>query len=75
MRFQLAYMEDFEAFSQALELTRRAGTWREIFVIADPSDTQFGPVRNFMARLRQLSPLEQVAFQLNSMSFEVKELR
>lgn len=75
MRFQLSHMEDFEAFSQGLELTRRAGTWREVFVIADPTDSQFGPVRNFMGRLRQLSPLEQAAFQLNSMSFEIKELR
>lgn len=74
-RFQLAFMDDTTGFSQALELTRRAGVWREVFVVADPSDTVFGPQRNFMGRLRVLSPLEQAMFQLNSMSFEIKELR
>jgi hypothetical protein len=75
MRFQLANMTDAEGFTQALELTRRAGIWREVFVVADPSDLTFGAVRNFMGRLRTLSALEQAAFQLNTMSFEIKELR
>jgi len=75
MRFQLAYMDDTEAFSQALELTRRAGIHREVFVVGDPADATFGPQRNFLGRLRQLNPLEQAMFQLNSMAFEIKELR
>lgn len=75
MRFQLAYMDADEGFAQALELTRRAGTWKEVLVIADPTDSIYASQRNFVGRLRQLGPLEQAAFRLNSMSFEIKELR
>lgn len=75
MRFDLPLMSDEEGFSQALELTRRAGIHKEIFVVADPDDNAFGPQRNFLGRLRQLNPLEQAMYQLNSMSFEIKELR
>lgn len=74
-RFQLAHLDQFEAFTQALELTRRAGTWREVLIILDPTDTEYGAVTCFIGRLRQLNPLEQVAWQTNSMAFEVKELR
>lgn len=75
MRFDLPLMSDEEGFSQALELTRRAGIHKEIFVVADPDDLVYGPQRNFLGRLRQLNPLEQAMYQLNSMSFEIKELR
>lgn len=75
MRFQLSYMDHSEGFSQALELTRRAGTWKEVLVIPDPTDENFMAQRAFVGRLRQLNPLEQVQFQLTSMSFEIKELR
>ena len=75
MRFSLPFMSEEEGFGRALELTRRAGIHREVFVVADPTDEIFGPQRNFLGRLRQLSPLEQAMFQLTSMSFEIKELR
>lgn len=75
MRFQLAFMSEEEGFSKALELTRRAGIHREVFVIADPGDKLYGAQRNFLGRLRTLNPLEQAMFGLTSMSFEIKELR
>jgi hypothetical protein len=74
-RFQLAHLDQYEAFTQALELTRRAGVWREVLLILDPTDALFGAVTCFIGRLRQLNPLEQAAWQTNSMAFEVKELR
>lgn len=74
-RFQLAHLSHYEAFTQALELTRRAGTWREVLLILDPTDAAFGAVTCFIGRLRQLNPLEQAAWQTNSMAFEIKELR
>lgn len=75
MRIQLSRLSHDEGFAKALELTRRAGVHREIFVVADPDDGQFGAQRNFMGRLRQLSPLEQAVYAHTSMSFEIKELR
>lgn len=75
MRFDLQFLGDQEGFARALELTRRAGIHKEVFVVADPDDDEYGPQRNFLGRLRQLNPLEQAMFQLNSMAFEIKELR
>lgn len=75
MRIQLTYMTDAEGFDQALELTRRAGVWREVFIVADPDDVLRATQRNFMARPRQLNPLEQMMLGYNSMSFEFKEIR
>lgn len=79
MRFQLQYLDDVEGYSRALELTRRAGIWKEVFVIADPDDAVYAMQRNFPARLRQLNPLETVMYgydnNYHSMAMELKEIR
>lgn len=75
IRFDLGLLSDDEGFGQALELMRRAGIDGEVFVIPDPTDTVYGPQRSFLGRFRQLNLLEQAMYQLNSMSFEIKELR
>ena len=79
MRFQLQYLDDTEGYTRALELTRRAGVWKEIFVIADPDDAVYAMQRNFPARLRQLNPLETVMYgydtNYHSMAMELKEIR
>lgn len=80
MRFTLGYLSADEGFGAALELTRRAGVSGEVFVIPNPDDKIYGATRSFLGRLRQLSPLEQLAMMsvgglLNSMAFEIKELR
>lgn len=75
MRFSLGFLSDAEGFGKALELTRRAGVHKEVFVVANALDATYGPQRNFLGRLRQLSALEQVMHNYNSMSFEIKELR
>lgn len=73
-RVQFGYLGEEEA-SRALQLVRRAGIHREIVFVPDPSDKRYGAERIIYCRLRQLNPLEQAAFQLNSMAFELKELR
>jgi hypothetical protein len=76
MRFTLGFLDEkTEGFAKALDIVRRAGISGEILVIPDPDDKDNGQRRNFMGRLRQLSPLEQAMFQLNSMAFEIKELK
>lgn len=78
-RFTLEYMRDEEAYGRALELVRRAGIHGEVFIVPSPTDTFQGLRRNFMGRIRQPSPLEQVTWanggSAHSMSFEIKELR
>lgn len=75
IRFDLGLLSHEEGYGKALEFMRRAGIDGEVFVIPDPLDTVYGPQRSFLGRNRQLNLLEAVAFQLNSMSFEIKELR
>lgn len=80
MKFTLGYLSDEEGYGRALELTRRAGISREIFLIADPDDVTYSATRNFLGRLRQLSPLESLAMWASSglqhsMAFELKEIR
>ncbi|WP_152045509.1 hypothetical protein [Aureimonas psammosilenae] len=79
VRFTLNYLDASEGYGRALELTRRAGISKEVFVVSDPADEGNGLRRNFMGRLNQLSPLE-AAMWMNggpnhSMAFEIKELR
>ncbi|WP_185982817.1 hypothetical protein [Aureimonas mangrovi] len=78
-RFTLEHMADEEAFGTFQEIVRRAGIHGELMVIPDPTDLYQGLRRNFMGRLRQLSPLEQVTWMnggsAHSMAFEIKELR
>jgi len=73
-RFTLGHMKQDEAFSQAFELQRRAGISGEILWIHDPTDTVHALRRRFLARLRQLSPIEYPYPLTNSTAFELKEL-
>lgn len=76
MRFTLGFLDEkTEGFAKALDIVRRAGISGEILVIPDSDDKDNGQRRNFMGRMRQLSPLEQAIYQLNSMAFEIKELK
>lgn len=74
MRLSLGSLSEEEGY-QALELTRRAGVSGEVFVVADADDATYGTIRNFLGRLRTLSPLEAAAVGFNSMALELKERR
>lgn len=74
VRFRLDSLTENEAFGRALELSRRAGLDKEILYIHNPSDTVQVLRRQFLARLRQLSPIEFPTVGLNQTAFEVKEL-
>lgn len=76
MRFTLPLLEPVdEGFAKALEITRRAGISGEVLVIPDQNDAANGQRRNFMGRLRQLNPLEQIRYDMSAMSFEIKEIK
>jgi hypothetical protein len=76
MRFSLELLKTGdEGFAKVLEITRRAGTSGEVLVIPDADDLENAQRRNFLGRLRQLSPLEQNMQEYGSMTFEIKELK
>ncbi len=72
--FDLRAMTDDEAFGRALDLQRRMDVHGEVLVIPDPNDQLHALRRVFLGRLKALNPLEQVAHNLHSTSFSVKEL-
>lgn len=72
--FTLSHMSQDEAFSQAFELQRRAGIDMEVVWIHDPDDTVHAIRRQYLGRLRELSPIEYPEFNLNSAAFVHKEI-
>jgi hypothetical protein len=74
MRFSLPPLPTSEAFGEAFEVNRRSGTDKEVFIIADQDDSSNRARRDFMGRLRALSPLEQPFGTYGSVAFEVAEL-
>lgn len=73
-RFTLNFMQEDEAFGRAFELQRQAGIHSEILFIHDPDDTVHALRRQFLSRLRELSPIDFPSFNLNGTAFELKEL-
>jgi hypothetical protein len=73
-RFTLDFMQEDEAFGRAFELQRQAGVHSEILFIHDPDDTVHALRRQFLSRLRALSPIDFPSFNLNGTAFELKEL-
>jgi hypothetical protein len=74
MRFGLPALPNAEAFGTGLEVIRRSGTHGEVLLIPDSADTANLARRNFMGRLRQLSPVEQPFGTSGTLGFEVSEL-
>lgn len=73
-RFELKWMPQAEAFARAFDLTRQAGIHNELLYIADPDDTVHALRRQFLGRLRKLTPLEHPMFDEYEMAYEIKEL-
>lgn len=72
-RFTLSWLSPTEGMA-ALDLSGAVGVSGEVLLVLDPA-TALDLLRTaFPARLRQLSPLEWVSFNLNSMAFEVAEV-
>ncbi|KHK02790.1 hypothetical protein [Desulfovibrio sp. TomC] len=72
--FRLDYMDRIEATNQALAMTRALDISGEVFFVFDPANPLLMQQRSFLGRLRQLSPLEHVACNINGMAFEIKEV-
>lgn len=72
--FGTDWMLDDEAFGQAFDIQRRVGIDQEVFYIYDPADTVHALRRQFLGRLRKLSPIEITNFLLRKTQWEVKEL-
>lgn len=73
-RFTLEHMSENEALANALEIQRRAGIDAEVLYIYDPADTVHAIRRQFLARLRELSPIENPYCNGHQTAFNLEEL-
>ncbi len=73
VRFTFDYQEEEFAVANWLDLQRRNGISGDVFFAWNPADTTLRHRRSFAGRLRQLSPLEAVAFGQTRATFELIE--
>lgn len=74
-RATFSWLDEREALEQVFEMQRSQGIDQEVVLIADPDDQRQGIRRNFLGRLRQLSPIEHPYFGYRQTSFEIQEIR
>lgn len=73
-RFDLPAMSESEAMSNAFDIQRAMGTAGEMFFIWDPDDTTHALRRQFLCRLRGVSPITNPGPDRWSAPWEAKEL-
>jgi hypothetical protein len=73
-RFNTDWMSIDEGYGNAFDLQRRVGIDKEVLFLYDPQDTIHALRRQFLGRLRQLSPIEQPLHDVTKTAWEIKEL-
>ena len=73
-RFDLAAMSESDAMATAFDIQRAMGAAGEMFFIWDPDDTAHALRRQFLCRLRGVSPITNPGPDRWSAPWEVKEL-
>lgn len=73
-RCQLSWLSEQEAYERAWEIQRQLGHDGEVFVMADPDNNLYENRLAFLARLRQLTPIENPYYAYHKQSFEIAEL-
>lgn len=71
---QWSWLSDPEAYSFLIAIQRSHDVSREIYLIADDTDLNYRGTRNFLARFRQLSPIEWPYLNAHSCGIELGEL-
>jgi hypothetical protein len=74
VRFSLNYLPKAEAETWAADMQRQLGINDYLFFVRDPDDVVSRHRNCFLGRMRQLSPLEQVAAGYNSIGYEISEV-
>ena len=74
VRFVIRAIDFDEAMVWPFEMMREQGTDRQVMFVFNPDDTEHMLRRSFLARMRQLSPLEFIAFDNAQVAFELEEV-
>lgn len=70
----LPALSDVEGLGTMLEMIRRLGNTGEVLWQWDPDDTRYLPMRTFLARIRNASPLSNVFIERNQEALELREI-
>lgn len=73
-KFTTAGMSVAEGVTRASEIQRRVGITGEVILLFDSADTLYALQRNYLGRLRQLSPIEYPYPDNTRTAWEIKEL-
>jgi len=73
-KFELQYLTESEGYSRVIDMYKLAGVSGEILMIQDSSDVVNGFRRNFLCRLKSISPLTDSNVNVKSVQMEVKEI-
>ena len=73
-RIRLEFVSEADAYAEAFELQRIVGVSGEVLIVPDSADTTNGVMRNFVGRLRSLSPITISPNNLFALDLDVKEL-
>lgn len=72
-RIAFPHMTESEGWQVAFDMQRTLGTTEDLFFCWDQDDTVNKLRRSFLARMRQLSPIEAASYPRTSTVFELKE--
>jgi hypothetical protein len=73
-RFSLDNLTEAEAHAKVLDLQRLEGTTGQVLCIPNASDLTNGFRRNFLGRLRSMSPMVYANYTQRTTQFEIKEV-
>lgn len=72
-QFSTDWMTLDEAMASAFEIQRRMGLHGEVLFVQNPDDTRHALRRQFLGRLRQLSPIENPYPDIHATAWQIKE--
>ena len=73
-RGSLDWLDQDEALMGAMELQRRMDVWGEVLFLLDPANMTYRRQQSFLARLRELTPLEYPYYNAHRMAVHLKEI-
>jgi len=73
-KITLQYLNDDEGYARFTDMQRLAGVSGEILLVPDSTDSTNGFRRNFLGRMRSLSPLVDSNLSYKSADLEIKEV-
>lgn len=71
---ELAWLSDAEAWALWHPIQRAMDVYNEVYLIEDTADTAYRAQRNFLGRLRQLSPIQWPYVNQHACGVEIAEL-